>query len=249
MIAGTLAVLREPVDEEIDHYSESGRRAIEVEETQSTFEDTVVQRGMVAGRVPTNRETVTINGHSIDVETRETNHTVASEWVADAAGAGWICAESTHSTGEEHLPPWPFSTFQRRLGTAVEPVEVDPGAFAEAQEEAGRETDVEFVGKTAGQESTSIEWGKGATQSRATSADVGVALTTFWDGNFVRAIVYASGFVAVWEPEDWTASAFARFVTEEVLPVAYVPDDDEDGEQSTLDESARSDDREGSADD
>lgn len=233
-VAGTIGLLSDPTDEPLENYHDSGFRAIHVEETQSTFDGGVVQSGQIAGRVPDTKQTVTLSGHRITTERRETSQKVATDWVADVAGAGWVCAESTHPTDAEHEPPWPFSAFETRTGREIEPVAVDPGAFARAQEDAGRDTVVEYVGRSEGDDSVSIEWGKGATQSRATSADVGVALTTFWDGAFVRVIVYASGFVAVWEPEDWSASAFARFVSEEVLPVAYIPEDDEDTDQQTL---------------
>ena len=241
MIAGTLAVLDEPADEPLANHHDSGFRAVHVKETQKTFEDSVVQRGEIAGRVPDTRKEIALAGHRIETDTTDTTRKEATTWVADVAGAGWICAESTFPTDEEFKPAWPYSAFETRTGREIRKVKVDPGAFVQAQEDAGRDTKVEYVGRTEGEDSTSIEWGKGATQSRATSADVGVALTTFWDGEFVRVIVYASGYIAVWEPEEWPASAFARFVTEEVLPAAYISEDHEESDQATLDDVAEDD--------
>jgi len=83
----------------------------------------------------------------------------------------------------------------------------------------------------------SIQWGQGAMQKDAIKSDVGVALTTLWNGEFVRLVVYGSGYFAVWEPEEMAIEQFARFVDEEIVPIARVLEDDEaedETEQDTL---------------
>lgn len=236
MIAGQLGVLLSPADEPLESFNEPGVRAVEVELAQSSFDGKQVQSGMVAGKVPATRRVVDIAGGTIDEEDRDTNRMVASSWVADVQDGAWIVTESTHPEDDDWLPPWPFSTFQRLTGEDAAPVNVDPAAFAKRQEDADRDTVVEFVGRRTGVDDVSIDWGGEASQADALSADIGVALRTLWRGEFVRVIVYASGYVAAWEPEDWAPSAFARFVDEEILPVAYVPEDDDEAEQQTLDQ-------------
>lgn len=245
MIAGSLAILAEPVADGIEDYHDSGQRAVEVSlEDQATLDgDTLsVQAGTVAGSIKTTRNVVTLDGHKISEETRDTSQLVASDWVADVTGGGWILSESTRPSDREHKPAWPFSLFETLLGVEIFPVNVDPGGFAQRQQDADRDTATEFVGKRTGEDDVTINWGKEASTAKSLEADVGVALTTFWRGEFVRVIVYQSGYIAAWEPEDWAPSAFARFVEEEVLPVTYVPDDDEDdGQQVTLSDTGGSD--------
>lgn len=235
MISGSLSILSEAADEPLENYHDSGQRAIEVSSTQNSLDGAnKVQTGKVAGKVNTQRRVVSLDGYRIQSETRKTSSLTMSEWVADVE-SGWIVAESTHPTEEDFKPPWPFTTFSRVLSREVFPVFVDPGEFAKRQQDNSRDTATEMVSRGSGDGNVSIDWGREAKTAEAPQADIGVALTTLWNGEFVRVVVYESGYLACWEPQDWAPSAFARFVDEEVLPVAYVPEDD-DSQQTTLEE-------------
>lgn len=246
MIAGSLAVCLGDVDDPLQPYHEPGVEALDVEPAQTDIDgNATVQTGTIAGKVPQSRRVVSITDGDITDEMRERDELVASDWVADVTGDGWIVTESTHPTGGDFGPPWPFSTFERVTGTEITPVNVDPGAFATAQDDADRDTVTEFVGRRTGKDDVSIDWGREATNADAREADIGVALTTLWRGEFVRICVYQSGYIAAWEPEEWSPSAFARFVGEEIIPHAFVPeDDDEDEQQATLGETTSTSDLE-----
>jgi len=131
MIAGTIAMLTEAADDPLEDYHDSGQRAIDVEASHTYLDGHRIQSGMVAGPVPEQTEQVTLDGSSIEVEQRDTRRLAASEFVADVDGAGWILAERTQPTDEEHRPPWPFTIFSTRLGYEIEPMGFDPTAFVE----------------------------------------------------------------------------------------------------------------------
>jgi hypothetical protein len=87
-----------------------------------------------------------------------------------------------------------------------------------------------------------IEWGHGALKSKAVNADVGVALTTHWQGEFVRLVIYSSGYLALWEPEEMKSELLGRFIHEEIVPIATFDDEakveeEQEADQSTLEDS------------
>lgn len=226
MIAGTFARLSEPADDPLENYYDSGYRALNVEQTQTYLgDDLTIQSGMIAGRAPSRVEKVITDGHEIDVETKKTTQKVATEWIADVDGKGWILAERTHSSDDENAPPWPFNDLEVRTGREIYPLRLKPWEFIRNQRDAGRTIDVEFVGREHGSDDVSIEWGKGATKASAEKADVGTALTVHWGDQFVRLVLYSSGYLAIWEP-DMAPSLLGRFIDEEIVPIAYVGDDE-----------------------
>ncbi|WP_436344471.1 hypothetical protein [Natronorubrum sp. FCH18a] len=242
MIAGQLALLADPADEPLENYHQGNTRAIEVVETQTYLDDDlVIQSGNVAGEVVKQDERVLINGHDIETETRDVRRKVASEWVADVDGGGWILAERTHTSDLEHEPDWPFNDFSTRIGQEIAPVRLKPWEFVRNQRDAGREWTVEMATHESNLDDVTIEWGAGALKSKAVDADVGVALTTHWRDQFVRLVIYASGYIAIWEPEEMKPELLGRFIDEEIVPIAYFGDDaeveeDDQAEQSTLED-------------
>jgi len=233
MIAGTLAVLEEPAAAPLSDYHDSGQRALDVDESHTYLDEYRIQQGRVAGRVKQEAERVHINGSDIAVERTPTRATVATPFIADVDRDGWILAERTHTTGEDHLPPWPFSQFQVITGATITPMGLDVPAFVERQQDAGREVTVEMT-TTEREHSgdTRIQW-ESQSVDAATRANVGTALTVHWGGRFVRLVAYASGYVAIWEPELPPATV-GRFVHEEVVPVAVPLDEDEETEQQEV---------------
>ncbi|WP_254768273.1 hypothetical protein [Salinilacihabitans rarus] len=238
MIAGTLAFLVEPAAEPLANYHDT-HRALHVESAVSYLDDLTVQRGTVAGRVPKEEEIVSMDGHEIEVERETRTRTVASDWIGDVTGGGWLVAERTHSPRQEdeHLDvDWPFTAFVKRTGVEIEPVALSPAQFVRNQRDADRDYTIEMASREYNVDDVSIQWGQGALKKDAIKSDVGVALTTLWRGEFVRLVLYGSGYFAVWEPAEWPIEEFARFVDEEIVPIAFVPEEDEtEAEQETLD--------------
>ncbi|MFC6766048.1 hypothetical protein [Natrinema soli] len=240
MIDGKLAFLTETVDNPLENYHDT-HRSLHVESAVSYLNDELtVQRGQVAGRVPKEEEIVNRDGHEIEVERETRTRTVASDWIADVTGGGWIVAERTHSARDQddHLKvDWPFTEFVKRTGVEIDRVGLSPAEFVRNQRDADRDYTIEMASREFNGDDISIQWGQGAMQKDAIKSDVGVALTTLWNGEFVRLVVYGSGYFSIWEPEEMAIEQFARFVDEEIVPVAYVLEDDQEedeAEQQTL---------------
>ncbi|SEW09964.1 hypothetical protein [Natrinema salifodinae] len=234
MIAGQLALLAEPAAEPLESTHDQTARALEVEETQTYLnDDLTIQSGLIAGEVPKEDERVLLDGHEIETETRKVTRRVASEWVADVDGEGWILAEQTHTSDLEHEPDWPFNDFSRYAGPEIAPVRLKPWEFVRTQRDEGREWTVEMVTQESNLDDVSIEWGHGALKSKATDADVGAALTTFWNDVHIRLVIYASGYLAIWEPEEMKPELLGRFIHEEIVPIATFEDEPEVEEDET----------------
>ncbi|MFB1066463.1 hypothetical protein [Natrinema sp. H-ect4] len=214
----------------------------EVEETQTFLDDLVIQSGLVAGEVPKEEELVLTDEHEIETESRTVSKTVASEWVADVDGRGWVLADRTHTSDLEHEPDWPFNEFSKLAGREIAPVRLKPWEFVRNQRDAGRTWTVEMTTHESNLDDTTIEWGNGALRSKAVNSDVGVALTTFWNNIHVRLVIYSSGYIAIWEPAEMKPEMLGRFLHEEIVPIATFDDEAEveekqEAEQKKLEES------------
>jgi len=232
MIAGTFATLAAPADEPLEDYHDSANRTLDVDASHTYLDGHRIQSGMIAGDVTETVERVTTAGGDIDVEQRETQRTAATEWVADVDTDGWILAERTWPSDEEHKPDWPFSAFEVLTGQEIQPMAFDPAAFVERQRDEDREPVVEMttVGSPNG---TRINWGRDP-GLKGKRANTGVALATRWAGEFVRLVVYASGYTAIWEPADMAPELVGRFVHEELIPIAEPLTEGETTEQEEL---------------
>lgn len=242
MIDGQLALLADPADELLENYYDQTGRALEVEETQTYLDDEfTIQSGLVAGEVTKEEERVLLDEHEIETETRNVKRRVASDWVADVDGEGWILASRTHTSDLEHEPDWPFNEFSKVAGPEIAPVRLKPWEFVRNQRDAGRTWTVEMTTHESNLDDTTIEWGNGALKSKAVNSDVGVALTTFWRDIHVRLVIYSSGYIAIWEPAEMKPELLGRFIHEEIIPIATFDDEadveeKQDAEQKTLED-------------
>ncbi|GAB3669608.1 hypothetical protein [Halopiger thermotolerans] len=236
MIDGTLAFLRGPASDPLENYHDT-HRSLHVKSAVDYLDELTVQRGKIAGRVPKEEEIVDRDGHEIEVSRETRTRMVASDWIADVQDGGWVVAERTHTPREqdEHLDvDWPFTEFVKRTGVAgIDPVAFSPAEFVRNQRDAGRDFTIEMASREYNTDDVSIQWGEGAMKKDAVKSNVGVALTTHWNGEFVRLVLYQSGYFAIWEPEEMAVEEFARFVDEEIVPIAYVLEEDEDEEEET----------------
>lgn len=227
MIAGQLALLNDPADEQLANYHDQTGRALEVEETQTYLnDDLTIQSGMIAGEVPKQDERVILDGHEITVEKRDVKRRVPSKWIADVDGKGWILAERTHSSDLEHEPDWPFNDFATRTGREISPVRFKPWEFVRHQRDEGRSWTVEMASREQNLDDVSINWGT-AQKHDAINADVGVALTTHWRDMFVEVCLYGSGYLAIWDPPEMKPELLGRFIDEEIIPISYFGDEAE----------------------
>ncbi len=241
MIAGQLALLSEPAEEPLESTHDQTSRALEVEETQTYLDDElVIQSGTVAGEVVKQDERVLIDGTTIETEIRNVRRKVASKFVADVDGEGWILAERTHTSDLEHEPDWPFNEFQQLAKAEIAPVRLKPWEFVRRQRDEGRDWTVEMATRERNLDDVSIDWGT-AQKYDAVNADVGVALTTHWRDMFVRLVIYASGYLAIWEPDEMKPELLGRFLDEEIVPIATFADgveieETEEAEQVTIED-------------
>lgn len=234
MIAGTLALLDAPAREPLEDYHDGGFRALDVGKTQTYLDGRRVQEGMAAGQVETSLQKVHLDGSDIETSREDVLETVATEWIADVTcGTPWVVTEST-TPGP--VPPFPFDLIEARTGQAVRLVELNPAQFVANQLDAGRDLQTEMVGhESANEKNTTMDYGQPPGAERAArDANIGVGFKTPWRSTVVRGIMYRSGYVAIYSPSSWTAAQFARFVDEEIVPIAEAVEDDE-VEQSTLD--------------
>ncbi|AXR80986.1 hypothetical protein [Natrarchaeobaculum sulfurireducens] len=242
MIAGQLGFLSEPAAEPLENYHDQTGRAVHIENTNTYLDDElVIQSGMVAGDVPKQDERVLLDGHEIETETRKVSRRVASEFVADVDGEGWILAERTHSSDLDHEPDWPFNEFSKVAGPEIAPVRLKPWEFVRNQRDEDRTFTVEMATHESNLDDVSIEWGHGALKSKAVNADVGVALTTFWNDVHVRLVIYASGYLAIWEPSEMKPELLGRFIHDEIVPIATFEDDAEPQEEQGVEQSTLGD--------
>lgn len=234
MNAGSIAVLEEPVDGPLESWSRNGGLpALDVRNTQQDLGGgSVVQSGVAGDRVPATKTDVAVadNGKVL-LSNAEVAETVATEWVADVVGAGFVVAESITGSGDY---PFPLGLFMSRVGVPVERTHVDLQAVADTW--AGDSLhDTWMVSERDGPDAVSIDYHDHAHRGRAGDANIGLGFVLSWRGQVAKGVLYASGYLAIWE--SWTSATFCEFVDSEVLPHAYVlDDDDEPGEQATLGE-------------
>lgn len=228
MIAGTIAVLEDPLDEPIESTGGSGGfTTVDVIETLEGFDDTDIQHGRVCDTIETRMDNVGVtDGGAIEVDTETRIDRVWTPWVADATDAGFVAAERTH--GEE----FPWTIFAARCRTSVDRVEIDVGDIVASFRDRDRAVDVWMVGANSG--GAEIRYHSNARPADATRADIGVGFELPWQGTTAEGVMYRSGYVAIYS-EGWGPRKFAAFVRDVVLPYAAVPEDDE-GEQDTLGE-------------
>lgn len=229
MHSGTLAILEEPVADELESYGSGGFSTLDVRETVEGFDDVPIQAGRAAATVETTIEEIHISGTDIDVEQVGDRERVWTEWVADVTDAGFVAAERT--AGND--PEFPFDIFHARTGQPVERVEIDVASVVQSCRDRDRDVGVWMVGTDDG--AAELRYHHHAKVADAARANIGVGFELAWNNTVAEGVMYESGYVAVFN-DSWGPRKFAAFIRDLVLPHAEVPEDDEEGEQSTLDE-------------
>lgn len=241
MIAGALARLEEPADEPLESWCRDGDLpALDVDESQRSLDGRPIQCGTAAtvteekiasANVREDHGRITIDEHRTR---REID--VVSDWVADPTGTGLIVPETPDGEGDWAFP---LDLIASRTDRHPERLEVDVAALEDAWSSDGGLTDVWMAGSE-DLDGTSIEYHDHA--ARASDPTIGLGFERSWGGRVVRGVVYASGYVACYSLDH--PGTFVAFLEEELLPFAFVPEDDEESAQATLDDAGDEDDQE-----
>lgn len=231
MLAGTLARYVTALDEPLeDTFSDSGIPALSVEKTQDSFDDRPIQAGSAADRTKTTVSEVTAGVNedgeyvALDVDRFEDITTVYTEWVADPTHSGLIAAESVDG-GESDEYPFPFDMFYAIGGEQVERLYPDVTALHDEWTGDGL-SDVWMVGQEDG-DGTTIDYHDAA--DMADRPTLGVGFVMPWESTVMRGVVYASGYIAVYNTNH--ESRFMRFIADEIEPFCET---DSDSRQATL---------------
>jgi len=226
MPQGTIGVLATPADEPLETASKSGHiPAVDVRGTQESLDGPPIQHGKAAAEVADTKTDVTVaeNGKILD-EPIEGAKTVVTNWIADVQGDGLVVAESVSGDGDFAFP---FNLFTAQTGEHVDRVNIELEDVTQAWDDEML-LDTWMTGTDYG-DASSIDYHNAADDPR--KANIGLGFELRWNGTVAKGVVYESGYVAIWE--EWTAAVFCEFIASELLPHAYVPEDD-DTEQATL---------------
>lgn len=245
MIGGTLARLAGSVDEPLEAATADGDLpALALDEMQSTLDgDRTVQAGTAAERVSEDAPSVTIDVAGDEVHLTESSspvvHDFATGWVADVTDTGLFVPESVRGDGPMAFP---FDLIRRQTGTPVEVLGIEVLELFRSWQRAGVLADTWMVGED-DVDGTSITYHDDTDD--AMDPTIGVGFEREWSGSYVEGVIYRSGYVALYDVDS--AVGFVTFVESEVLPYAFVQDDD-GSRQSALgdsDEDAAADTEEG----
>jgi len=241
MIAGSLGQLETPTDEPLESWFNGHRfPALEVENTQQSFDDRPIQSGTAAGTVATTYEDIMVaedtqgNPATIAIERTEDRDAVATEWVADVTETGLIVPESVEGDGRLDFP---FDLFYERCGSMVERLRVDVGEVHTDWNRKDTLGDVWMSGQDPG-DGASIEY-HGQADPEETPT-IGLGFERPWNGTVQRGVVFESGYVAIYN--ETRPTAFIRFLDEELLEYAYAPGEDDEQQQATLGDAGGGDD-------
>lgn len=230
MMAGALAIM----DDYGSTYRVSSeqwtdRDAIDVQESQDGLDDTLVQSGAACAMVESTAQDVGINPDGgIWTEQVGSREHVYSEWVADPH-TGFATAASTTGTD----PGFPFSQLSSVLDTRLRRAVIDPGGFAEDRYDAYPQTEFWMTGNKTPSgdietpDDVRIAYGNDAKAAAAHSAEIGVGFSTNWHGKGVRGVIYASGYIALYNSTVGPVQ-FAGFIRDCILPHAEVPEEPEE---------------------
>ena len=169
--------------------------------------------GTLAGELKLDEETVVLGEDFITTEREERPRRVATDVYLDPE-AGWVGCDS--GTGEPLLIDYARAT----LGQRPEPAVVDLKAFANARED-DLDTDgivySQSVDEGHAQDRAGAKWHDDASTGLIPAEGVaGLSVSYLWDGIHVDAVLYASGYIAVYK--NWTTEQFARWVAAEITP-------------------------------
>lgn len=235
MIAGTLAVLYDTVDEPLETFSaDKGRYpALVVNVTQETHGEATPQAGKVAAQLEVENTEVVVTEDQdgdlmIDSQRVTEVEPIATAWYADLTGSGVILAESVSDSNAER--PFPFGLFSATTGSWADRQQIDVETLHDDWEDTDRLGEV-WMGAGDADIGTQINYHGAASEVDPT---IGIGFERAWNGKTIKGIVYASGYVALYSVYHTTDGL--QFIADEILPYASTWDADEHGQQTDFDE-------------
>lgn len=201
-----------------------GVRVLDVDgaQTELSAGDRTTVTGRAASPFDDTEPVVRVDGTDISLDTEEVTRRVGAEWAARGRVA------FAESTVEEGGGTWPFTLLSAVANVRCERLNFDTDAVRRAWSEDGTLSETWLAGSRDDGDATVMAYGDA---SDGEASDIGLGFERAWEGFILRGVVYESGYVAVFE--DLGSTAFLRFVTAELVPFGFVPDDG-DGEQTTL---------------
>lgn len=225
-VAGTIGRFEAP-EVTLESFSGlDGERVLDVDGEQVELDGT---SATVTGRASTVIEDteprVRVHGTDIELDREQVDKRVGTEF----AVRGQTAAADT--TVEEGGGTFPFTLLSAVGKVKCERLNFDTESIRAAWKEDGSLSDTWMAGSKDDGSGTVMAYGEASEDAKS---DIGLGFERSWQGYMLQGVVFASGYVAVYE--DLGNTAFLRFVTETLVPHGYVPDDDADDEQQTLGE-------------
>jgi len=223
MHAAILRVLTgDPDTDTLSNHLEGGLPAASFERT-NFLDGATIHEGRLAGRLDTNETEVIVGEDAIFTETVEGRKEVVTDCYVDL-GASW-CGFDT-SDGEKLITDYLLQT----AGVIPEPTEIHLDAWVE---EYGRRDDAS-VWATSYSQSTDdgypsdragADFHADATMDGVPAEGVSAFGFTYkWNGGWIRGMLAASGYVAVYS--DMHVEEFAKWVREEIRPYLTIVGDE-----------------------
>jgi len=230
MKAVILGLPHSEFDKDVELETDTSKRmpALVVDRTEY-LDGATIYHGTAAGRVETTEPSVYVDqgNDRISTEREDVRQEVATDFYADF-DAGWVGVDT--SDGE-----FAYDILGPAAGAVVERAVLDVDRFAENYE---RRDDAE-VWQIGHSHSDSAEVAYHETASITSAPVHGLSQLGFeywWDGQqVVRGTLAASGYVAVYS--NMSVDAFGRWVRDEILPYASLPEDEQTELTDSQDES------------
>lgn len=221
-VAGTVGRFEADPPALESYADQAGDRVLDVDGTQDGLGDVAgVTFGRAVTRIDDTKSVVRVDGTDVTLDTEEVTRRVGTEWAA----RGRVVRAG--STVEEGGGAWPFTLLSAVANVRCNRLEFDTDAVRDAWDEDGTLSETWLAGSRDDADGTVMAYGEASDDE---PADIGLGFERAWEGYMLRGVVYRTGFVALYE--DLGDTGFLRFVTDELLPHASVPDDDP--EQTTL---------------
>ena len=222
MMACILGLPRHDIDLELETETDGHSRGIVVNETQY-LDGITIYHGTAAGTITVQDTDVMIADDAIFTEPVEKNTTVATEYLADF-NAGFVGIDS--SDGE-----FLWDTLTAMSGVEILRAEFNLDKFAEEYERRD-DASVWQIGYKHDEENVGVRYHEDA-QLR-TDGVTQLGFSYLWDGRPVRGTVAASGYVAVYS--SMNVEEFGRWLRDELLPYAALPENDQQELTDTTDD-------------
>lgn len=187
--------------------------------------------GEAASQIETDTEEITFTASNISRETIPRSKTVATNFFGDL-DAGFVTIDSSDGT-------FLWNHLALRHETDIRRAELDLDSWEDELASLSQSRCWQLGWDHPEREDVGVAFHDGAEfglNGRVTQ----LGFEYLWNGSVVRGTAAQSGYVAVFDGVS-RPSEVGRWLRDEILPHAFIPEDDEESEQATLDSSAEID--------